>query len=277
MSFIPRQAARHVKALHTTSRLLADTPTSSPPTGKSLGFGDYSGRTRKLPTIEIPATSRMNPLKQRSQQPRSDSNSNPSSRPRQARKPEGQVQSQQNGSRPPRERNQAQGQGQGARKFPEERNKRQSRSPLAAATKTHAESDSSAPAAAEGDEFFTSDAELGFRPKSKPKSNLAAVDVAFDSESVSLPMAKTRNRGNRNATGSSSSSSVRKGPGAGAGAATKEKRKSVQAPVLRQADDRSAEGIFGRSSLLFPIRRGAREAERSIWAEGMKSEDGTST
>jgi hypothetical protein len=278
MSLLPRQALRNARAIHTTTRLLADTPAPSP---KSLGFGDYSGRTRSLPTIKIPATGRLNTLKERqprstapSDRPQREGQGPRESKPRTRSPPSDrrqdnpnapQARTAQAGPWSPRDKSAGPGQ-QGARKFPEQRNKRQSRSPLAATSKSGSgENDTST---AEGDDFFGSEVDVGTGSRGstpKSKSNLSSINIAFDSEPAPTGF---KARGGRNAT---SSSSTRK-PNS-----TRERRSSVQAPVQREADDRSAEGIFGRASLLFPVRRGAREAERSIWAEGMKPEDGMSS
>ena len=230
MSF-QRQAVRSIRSLHTTSRIFNETP------AKSLGFGDYTGRTRSLPTIDIPASSRRDVGGKRPTI-RLDTKSN--SRP--ARSPNAKV--------------------QGARKFPEEKNRRQSKSPLNPTTIEG------------GDEFFTMSADsassskpTGQGKKDNRKTSMDVVDIDFKPEQISAKSNSRSKRSPRTASSSRKPQGETRGQKGGA-------RSTGSEPAKRE-NDRSTEGIFGRASLLFPMRMGARQAEQSIWAEGMKSEDGT--
>jgi hypothetical protein len=118
-------------------------------------------------------------------------------------------------------------------------------------------------------EFFTHTEEItgageGVGSGSR-KTTMDAVDIEFNPDTA-VPTRQIKSRGGRNVNAASTSS--------GSGKKVRgEKRSTGSAPATRE-DDRSSEGIFGRASLLFPLRRGARQAEQSVWAEGMKAEDG---
>jgi hypothetical protein len=233
MSF-PRQAVRSIRSLHTTSRIFNETP------AKSLGFGDYTGRTRSLPTIDIPASSR---------------------RDVGSKRPTIKLDTKSNEKRPPRIGN---AKAAGARKFPEDKNRRQSKSPLQPATTEG------------GDEFFTMSADTPSSSKSKGqgkkdnrKTSMDVVDIDFKPEQISAN-STSNSRSKRNTRTASSS---RKPQGEARG--QKGGARSTGSEPAKRENDTSTEGIFGRASLLFPMRMGARQAEQSIWAEGMKSEDGT--
>jgi len=231
---IPRQAIRSLRSLHTSARL-----SDAPPTAAKLGFGDYSGRTRSLPTIDIPASSRRDVGK---------------------RPPK--IETKSNDQKPPRPAN---SKAVGGRRFPEDKTRRQSKSPLRPAQPQQT---------AEGDEFFTMTADSpsssSSKSKSKPKKDgrkgMDVVDIDFNPEQL----ANSRTKKNTRTTNDSGSGS-RKAQGEGRG----QKGRSTGSEPVKREDDRSSEGIFGRASLLFPVRMGARSAEGSVWAEGMKSEDGT--
>jgi len=94
-----------------------------------------------------------------------------------------------------------------------------------------------------------------------------AVDIDFKPEQISANSDSRSKRNTRTASSSRKSQGDARGQKGGA-------RSTGSEPAKRE-NDRSTEGIFGRASLLFPMRMGARQAEQSIWAEGMKSEDGT--
>jgi hypothetical protein len=230
MSF-PRQAVRSLRSIHTTARVFNETP------AKSLGFGDYTGRTRSLPTIDIPASSR---------------------RDVGSKRPTIKLDTKSNEKRPPRTGN---AKAAGARKFPEDKNRRQSKSPLQPATTEG------------GDEFFTMSADTPSSSKTKGqgkkdnrKTSMDVVDIDFKPEQIS---ANSKSRSKRNTRTASSS---RKPQGEARG--QKGGARSTGSEPAKRENDTSTEGIFGRASLLFPMRMGARQAEQSIWAEGMKSEDG---
>jgi hypothetical protein len=230
MSF-PRQAVRSLRSIHTTARVFNETP------AKSLGFGDYTGRTRSLPTIDIPASSR---------------------RDVGSKRPTIKLDTKSNEKRPPRTGN---AKAAGARKFPEDKNRRQSKSPLNPATTEG------------GDEFFTMSADTPSSSKTKGqgkkdnrKTSMDVVDIDFKPEQIS---ANSKSRSKRNTRTASSS---RKPQGEARG--QKGGARSTGSEPAKRENDTSTEGIFGRASLLFPMRMGARQAEQSIWAEGMKSEDG---
>ena len=231
MSF-QRQAIRSIRSLHTTSRICSEAP------AKSLGFGDYTGRTRSLPTIDIPASSR---------------------RDVGSKRPIIKLDTKSNEKRPPRTGN---AKAQGARKFPEDKNRRQSKSPLSPATTEG------------GDEFFTMSADSGSSSKPKGsgkkdnrKTSMDVVDIDFKPEQISANSNSRSKRSPRTASSSRKPQGEARGQKGGA-------RSTGSEPAKRE-NDRTTEGIFGRASLLFPMRMGARQAEQSIWAEGMKSEDGT--
>jgi hypothetical protein len=233
MSF-PRQAVRSLRSLHTTSRISNETP------AKSLGFGDYTGRTRSLPTIDIPASSR---------------------RDVGSKRPTIKLDTKSNEKRPPRTGN---AKAAGARKFPEDKNRRQSKSPLQPATTEG------------GDEFFTMSADTPSSSKSKGqgkkdsrKTSMDVVDIDFKPEQISANSNARSKRNTRTASSSRKPQGEARGQKGGA-------RSTGSEPAKRE-NDTSTEGIFGRASLLFPMRMGARQAEQSIWAEGMKSEDGKFT
>jgi hypothetical protein len=233
MSF-PRQAVRSLRSIHTTARVFNETP------AKSLGFGDYTGRTRSLPTIDIPASSR---------------------RDVGSKRPTIKLDTKSNEKRPPRTGN---AKAAGARKFPEDKNRRQSKSPLNPATTEG------------GDEFFTMSADTPSSSKTKGqgkkdnrKTSMDVVDIDFKPEQISAN-SNSNSRPKRNTRTASSS---RKTQGEARG--QKGGARSTGSEPAKRENDTSTEGIFGRASLLFPMRMGARQAEQSIWAEGMKSEDGT--
>jgi hypothetical protein len=244
---IPRQAIRSLRALHTSSRLLNDAPTATP-NPKSLGFGDYTGRTRSLPTIDIPASSRRNVGMNRS--------------PKNETKPKDQRQARPAGPN-------ASGRNPEARKFPEEKNRRQSKSPL---KPVQAQQSTEG-----GDEFFTMSGDIASGSKSRPtkdnrKTSMDVVDIDFNLESISANANANKarpKRGTRTTAASGSRKNQTQGEARGS------KGRSTGSEPAKREDDRSSEGIFGRASLLFPLRMGARSAEQSVWAEGMKSEDGT--
>jgi hypothetical protein len=230
MSF-PRQAVRSLRSIHTTARVFNETP------AKSLGFGDYTGRTRSLPTIDIPASSR---------------------RDVGSKRPTIKLDTKSNEKRPPRTGN---AKAAGARKFPEDKNRRQSKSPLQPATTEG------------GDEFFTMSADTPSSSKTKGqgkkdnrKTSMDVVDIDFKPEQISANSNARSKRNTRTASSSRKPQGEARGQKGGA-------RSTGSEPAKRE-NDTSTEGIFGRASLLFPMRMGARQAEQSIWAEGMKSEDG---
>jgi hypothetical protein len=232
MSF-PRQAVRSLRSIHTTARVLNETP------AKSLGFGDYTGRTRSLPTIDIPASSR---------------------RDVGSKRPTIKLDTKSNEKRPPRTGN---AKAAGARKFPEDKNRRQSKSPLQPATTEG------------GDEFFTMSTDTPSSSKSKGqgkkdnrKTSMDVVDIDFKPEQISA----NSNSNSRSKRNTRTASSSRKPQGEARG--QKGGARSTGSEPAKRENDTSTEGIFGRASLLFPMRMGARQAEQSIWAEGMKSEDG---
>ena len=246
MSTLPRQAIRSIRTLHTTSRVFSDAPS------KSLGFGDYTGRTRSLPTIDIPASSRMN-VGRRHAKPDASAN---------------QKGATQNGPRQPRvHTGGADSRAPGARKFPEKRERRLSKSPLvqnAKAVET-AQAEQMGEGEGEGvDEFFTMS---GDTSGSSSRKQMDVVDIDFSPERQISTKSRTNTKTRKGKGGVAAGSSSKRD--------TKGGRSTGSEPAKRE-DDRSPEGIFGRASLLFPLRRGARLAEQSIWAEGMKSEDGTS-
>jgi hypothetical protein len=102
--------------------------------------------------------------------------------------------------------------------------------------------------------------------KDNRKTSMDVVDIDFKPEQIS---ANSKSRSKRNTRTASSS---RKPQGEARG--QKGGARSTGSEPAKRENDTSTEGIFGRASLLFPMRMGARQAEQSIWAEGMKSEDG---
>lgn len=212
-----------LRYIHTTARTCDETnPSQSQPS--RLGFGDYTGRTRVLPAIPISPSSKRNVLKSRF----------PGSSPAL------------NQQTSPRTR------GEGRR--PQEKQRRQARSPVQASIRQlEAQEQSSV----EGEEefFVGNDDKAASRSKG---AGLKSVDMDFAAPS---PVKSSSARGRR-AT-SSKERTVR------------EKRPRAPRPVEPEVEDRSPEGIFGRASLLFPVRRGAREAERSVWAENLQPAEGT--
>jgi len=112
--------------------------------------------------------------------------------------------------------------------------------------------------------------------KDNRKISMDVVDIDFNPESLSANANANANksRSKRNtrttaASGSRKTQTQTKGDSRGS------KGRSTGSEPAKREDDRSTEGIFGRASLLFPLRMGARSAEQSVWAEGMKLEDGT--
>jgi hypothetical protein len=247
MSTLPRQAIRSIRTLHTTSRILSDTPP------KSLGFGDYTGRTRSLPTIDIPASSRLNVGGRKN---KLNTENKPNTNPKVSAK----------GG--PRQASAA----LGGRKFPEKREKRTSKSPLVQTSKS-LEAKEGQGEGEGNEEFFTMSGDSTGTGSSSRKQ-MDTVDIDFSPERLSSLKSRTKTRNGHGkgkggvAAGSTSSSKTGKRDTKGG--------KSAGSEPAKREDDRSSEGIFGRVSLLFPLRRGARLAEQSIWAEGMKSEDGAS-
>jgi hypothetical protein len=105
--------------------------------------------------------------------------------------------------------------------------------------------------------------------KDNRKTSMDVVDIDFKPEQISA----NSNSNSRSKRNTRTASSSRKPQGEARG--QKGGARSTGSEPAKRENDTSTEGIFGRASLLFPMRMGARQAEQSIWAEGMKSEDGT--
>lgn len=247
MSIATRSALRSsLRCLHTTARLCNESSSSTPPasSGSSLGFGDYTGRTRKLPTIPISPSSQRNVLKSRAPK------ANPTAEASKPASPQGQGET-------------------GRKRAPQDRQKRQGRSPIQASVRQARETSKTSEASVGEEDFFGE--HVTATPRNRG-SGLKKVNMDMDFATPSSFSKSTSNsRGQRNGRASTLSprtTSANKRDGE-----VKERR--ARAPIVPEVEDRSPEGIFGRASLLFPVRRGAREAERSIWSENFQPVDGT--
>lgn len=272
MSLVTRSTMRGVRALHTSARILNESSSSS------LGFGDYSDRTRKLPTIPISASSQRNVVKSRPQDQGTATVTGTKSDDQQRAGRQGQRQR-------PGQGQGRDGQREGGNRQPHgppgQRKKRQDRSPIQASldkTRQTQSGDqfplypkSSQSGEEQGDDFF-GDYTSRSNPARGRGSNLKKVDL--DISAVNLPST------NRLRTPRSSSSTNTKRNNNNNKTPEADKRSSapprVKAKPVAEVEDRSPAGLFGRMSLLFPVRRGAREAESSIWANGMKPDEGKS-
>lgn len=238
MSVIARNVSRSARALHTSARLFNDAPASSSSassSGSALGFGDYTGRVRNLPTLKISATSRQNVIKP---------------------KAKGQTEASGAGAGGSSDGKGVSAEGNRKRGGQPERRKRQDRSPLQSQARARGGQAAPAGAAAEeGDDFFDP-VTVAATARSRP-AGLKKVDVDFNPVNV-----KVASKGRR------STNTNEKKPARGRAP------REARAPQAVEVEDRSPEGIFGRASLLFPVRRGARDAESSVWAEGVKPEQG---
>lgn len=252
---IARTTARSARALHTSTRLLADSNSSSTSTSTaaSLGFSDYSNRTRKLPSIPIAPSSKQNLLRPRTSNAKSGVNADnlsdqPTSR-------EGGVQ-----GRDPR--NAKRHPGEYGTEQERQRRKRQDRSPVQASLiKARQDRQQSTEGGEGGDEFFVSTPSRGRGNAGQGGKGNKMKKVDLDLSSVNVNVPSTRARAPRGSASGSNDKRTKAAP------RVKEKR-------VAEVEDRSPAGIFGRMSLLFPVRRGAREAERSIWADGLKPDQG---
>lgn len=280
MSGLMRTSLRPLRALHTSARLLSESGSSGSSSSKSktsasasaptpdLGFSDYTGRTRKLPPLPIPASSQRNVLKLRQSQPASSTQADGQSSERSRGKNGGQDR-RAAGQR----QGQVQGQGQG------ERRKRQDRSPIQASLNRVRQALAPRPSltieggehrnGAETEDFFEGSVPTTRTRPAPSAANMKAVDLGADVTPVKIPV-KTVKKGSRNPTND------RRAKDKGPVVARPSQRPKVAREQITEVEDRSPEGIFGRTSLLFPVRKGAREPERSIWAEGFKPEQGKS-
>lgn len=250
---IARTTIRSARALHTSTRLLADSNPSSP--SSSLGFSDYSNRTRKLPSIPISPSSKQNLLR--------PTRSDPNVKSQQSQSNLGQREGGVRGRDP---RNAKRHPGEFAVEQDRQRKKRQDRSPVQASlNKARQDRQQSAEGGEGGDEFFVATPSRGRANVGGKGNKMKKVDLDLASVSISsgVGAGATASPGARTRTPRGSGSNDRR-------------PKVAPRPKERVAEveDRSPAGIFGRMSLLFPIRRGAREAERSVWAENMKPDEG---
>ena len=250
---VARTTVSSVRALHTSSRLLADQSPSSTSTAASLGFSDYSNRTRKLPSIPIAPSSKQNLLRPRTSNPKTGVNAD-TKNPISPRDGGGQGRDPRSAKRHP---------GEYGTEQERQRRKRQDRSPVQASlNKARQDRQQSTGDGEGGDEFFVATPSRGRgNAGAGGKGNkMKKVDLDLDSVNVNVNVPSVRARTPR---GSSSNDKRTKS----AAPRVKEKR-------VAEVEDRSPAGIFGRMSLLLPVRRGAREAERSVWADGLKPDQG---